>query len=106
MGPISNFDLPFPKFPVECNHRNEKLGKIMKVFETSDERSAEFLAELLALLHKYNATLDAADHYRGYAECGEDVRMTVSIPATWDSDNNMVCQETELNLGKYVQGYK
>ena len=49
--------------------------------QTSQQVEIEFRAELAALLKKWDATLSAEDHYPGWPECGEDVRMTVSIPA-------------------------
>lgn len=45
-----------------------------------------FKKELADLLSKYNATIEAKDHYQGYAECGEDVRMTVYIGDSIDID--------------------
>ena len=39
----------------------------------------EFLKELQALLKKYDAQIKADDHWTGYAECGQDVRMTVEF---------------------------
>lgn len=51
-----------------------------------------FLKDLSALLEKYNATLEAKDHYQGYPECGEDVRMTAGIGPY---------SEIEIELGRY-----
>ena len=39
----------------------------------------EFLSELHALLKKYKAEIVCSDHWSGYAECGENVRMTVEF---------------------------
>ena len=38
-----------------------------------------FLDELHALLSKYGAEITAKDHWQGYPECGEDIRMTVEF---------------------------
>lgn len=46
---------------------------------TEEEAVAAFKAELAALLARWRATISAADHWRGYSECGEDVRMTASV---------------------------
>lgn len=60
---------------------------------------------LRALLLQYGADLEAKDHYQGYAECGEDVRMTVSIPAIYDADGNKVREYCEIDLGSYQDGH-
>lgn len=39
----------------------------------------EFVVELRALLNKYEVTLSADDHWQGYAECGQDVRITADF---------------------------
>lgn len=44
----------------------------------SDRRN-EFCTELLQLLDKYKCHIQAKDHWQGYAECGQDVRMTVEF---------------------------
>ena len=38
-----------------------------------------FLVELKSLLSRYEAEIRAEDHWQGYSECGEDVRMTVEF---------------------------
>lgn len=48
--------------------------------QTKEQIEQEFRSELQSLLDKYGAEIEAKDHYQGYAECGEDVRMTVYIP--------------------------
>lgn len=71
--------------------------------QTSQQVEQEFLTELYALLRKWAATLEADDHFRGHAECGEDIRMTVTIPALYaDEDRTPEREYTEINLGKYV----
>ena len=63
----------------------------------------EFTAELRALLAKYQAELSAEDHFSGYAECGEDVRMTVFVPAVYDALTGDTLREwTEIDLGHRV----
>jgi hypothetical protein len=70
--------------------------------ETKEQISAAFKAELQALLDKYNAELEAKDHWQGYSECGEDVRMIVDIPAIYDSKHNCMREYTEIDLGGYI----
>ena len=70
--------------------------------KTEEEITAEFTAELQALLNKYKATLSADDHYPGYAECGEDIRMTVEISSVYDADHNCVQEWTDINLGRHI----
>ena len=62
----------------------------------TDKRQA-FVDELQALLRKYNAELTADDHFTGYAECGEDVRMTVEFNRTPDDDT----WYDDVDLGKW-----
>lgn len=69
---------------------------------TKAEVKAQFMAELKALLHKWDADLDARDHYTGYAECGQDVRMTVTIPAVYDEEHELMREWTEIDLGSWV----
>ena len=67
---------------------------------TKEETEFLFMYELKALLKKYNAELSAKDHYQGYPECGEDVRMTVDI----NGINGIECDYIELDLGEYIDG--
>ena len=69
---------------------------------TKQQIEQEFRAELQALLDKYGAELEAKDHYQGYAECGEDVRMMVDIPSTWREDGELVREWTEIDLGSHL----
>lgn len=70
--------------------------------QTKQQIEQSFRAELQALLDRYGAEIEAKDHYRGYPECGEDVRMTVVIPGIWDEDGNPVREWTEIDLGEYL----
>lgn len=56
----------------------------------------KFLAELKDLLTRYKAELSADDHYQGWAEVGQDIRMTVTFP----SQEGLV----EIDLGGYITG--
>ena len=69
--------------------------------KTKEQVESEFRAELQSLLDKYGAELEAKDHWQGYAECGEDVRMTVSIDGIYD-DCEVVQEWTEIDLGSVV----
>jgi hypothetical protein len=46
---------------------------------TQKEIHAKFREELEALLAEYEAELVAEDHYSGWQECGEDVRISVEF---------------------------
>ena len=39
----------------------------------------KFLEDLLALLDKYKAEITCADHFQGYPECGQDLRITIEF---------------------------
>ena len=64
-----------------------------------------FIEDLKALLRKYNATIDASDHWQGYAECGKDIRIEVDIPAFY-KDNECIHKNITINLGNYIDGLK
>jgi hypothetical protein len=68
---------------------------------TMAEVEAAFRADLKALLLKWNAELSAEDHYPGYPECGEDVRMTVVVPAIYEAGET-VREWTNIDLGRCV----
>ena len=70
--------------------------------QTKEQVAQTFKAELQALLDKYGAGLAAKDHYQGYPECGEDVRMTVVIPGIWDKGGEPVREYTEIDLGSHL----
>lgn len=67
--------------------------------QTKEQIEQAFRAEFQALLDKYGAELEAKDHFKGYAECGEDVRMTVTIQGEWDKEGEPVREYTEIDLG-------
>ena len=74
---------------------------------TRQQLTEQFTAELNALLAKYGAELSAEDHFMGYAECGEDVRMTVTIPAIYDPKTFAYIREwTEIDLGRNISPSK
>ena len=72
----------------------------MKSTLTSKQVAQQFKTELKALLAKYNAELESDDHWRGYAECGSDVRMTVFVPAIYDDEHDCLREYTEIDLGR------
>ena len=53
----------------------------------------EFLDELKDLLKKYQASITVRDHWQGYPECGQDLRMEVEF-------NNYVVGD--IDMGSYV----
>lgn len=63
---------------------------------SNEETAQNFKAELSALLAKYGAVLSAKDHYEGYPECGEDVRITVELQEPY----------IDIDLGNYYRGEK
>jgi len=69
---------------------------------TKAQTEADFRAELTALLKRYDAEISAADHYPGWPECGEDIRMTVTIPGRYDADGRTLVEYTEFDLGRHL----
>jgi hypothetical protein len=70
--------------------------------KTREEITKEFTEKLQALLNEYGANIEARDHWIGYAECGEDVRMTVEIPAFYNEEHDCVREWTEIDLGCHL----
>ena len=68
--------------------------------KTKGQVETEFRTELEELLKKWNATIETEDHYQGYAECGQDIRMTVTIPAIYNSEVETVQEWSEIDLGQ------
>ena len=69
--------------------------------QTKEQVTAAFKADLLALLNKYSADLEAKDIWNVYAERGKAIHMMVTVPATYDADNNCMREWTEIDLGNY-----
>jgi len=69
---------------------------------TKEEAAARFRADLVHLLEEWNAELVAEDHWQGYPECGQDVRMTVTIPAIYTKDGETAREAVEVDLGRAV----
>jgi hypothetical protein len=70
------------------------------MIKTKQEITKEFKTKLQALLQEYNAELSCEDHWMGYAECGEDVRMTVDIPGVYNEFEE-ISEWTTIDLGKF-----
>lgn len=67
---------------------------------TSQEVEAAVKADFQAFLDKWGAEISAEDHYPGYPECGEDVRMTITVPSVFSGENTR--EWTEIDLGRWV----
>lgn len=80
----------------------EREHPVVPAVQSQQQVTEAFLHELRELLKKYGAELEAADHYQGYPECGEDVRMTVTVPAIYDDTGNTKREWTEIDLGRRV----
>ena len=75
----------------------DNLTALTKKFE------AEFRAELKALLKKYDAELEADDHWIGYAECGEDIRITAQIDGIWEY-GKVIRPRFSIDFGNLIDG--
>lgn len=69
-----------------------------------EKTKENFLKDLKALLKEYDAELSAEDHFSGYAECGEDVRMAVDLRGIYDENGETVRPYMEIDLGKSIDG--
>ena len=65
-------------------------------------REQLFKQELAALCRKYNCYIEAKDHWTGYSECGQDVRMTVEFDGDYSVDPPI--PYADLDLGTYFDG--
>lgn len=70
--------------------------------QTKQEVEAAFRRDLIELLAKYNAEIEAEDHYPGYSECGEDIRMTVDIPAIYGKNGDTIREWTRIDIGRWL----
>jgi len=61
------------------------------------DHRTKFLEDLLALLEKYGAEFSSDDHWQGYAECGQDIRITVEF------DDYLI---PDIDLGMHVNANK
>jgi len=73
-----------------------------KILQTKESVTNEFMADLNSLLLKYGAEIEAEDHFEGYAECGEDIRITATIPAIYDN-GEIVREWIEIDLGRWIR---
>ena len=69
--------------------------------KTAKDIEHDFRLDLLCLLNKYNAQIETSDHYTGYSECGQDIRVMVSIPAIY-MDEQCINEYTEFDLGCWI----
>jgi len=69
--------------------------------KTAKEIEQEFRADLKLLIKKYDAEIEASDHYTGYSECGEDIRVMVSTQAVY-VDNECVQECADFNIGTWI----
>lgn len=69
---------------------------------TKQEVETAFRSELQALLDKWGAEIEAGDHFIGYEECGQDIRMTVSIPCRYTEHGEVTREHTEIDLGNWI----
>jgi len=70
---------------------------------TKEEIEADFRKDFQDLLNKYKTEIEIRDHYRGYSECGEDIRAMVVIYSVYDDSNDLIREHTEFDLGRYLK---
>jgi len=71
---------------------------------TAEQTRTEFLAKFDALLREFDATLVVDDHYRGYSDCGRDLRAIIEVSPTWDNFGNPTQEGVDIELGTYRDG--
>ena len=70
--------------------------------KTKQQVEREFREALQRLVDEYSAELEAMDHWEGYPECGQDVRMTAYIPAIYAEDRSCIQEFCAIDLGPVV----
>lgn len=73
---------------------------------TAKEAQEAFTAEFQALLDSWGAEMEAGDHYEGYAECGEDIRVEITIPAIYDGNGREEREWCCFDLGRFMSAKK
>jgi hypothetical protein len=68
---------------------------------TEAEVTQEFMAEFDQLLKKYDATISCKDHYSGWAGCGSDIRMEITIPTLYNKNGQIIKSGADIELGQY-----
>jgi hypothetical protein len=61
-----------------------------------DDKTKMFLNELADLMNKHNAEFTARDEWTGYAECGEDIQISLEIKDSCDY----------IQFGSYIDAEK
>jgi hypothetical protein len=64
-------------------------------------RGEELKSKLIALCREYGAEIEAKDHWTGYSECGQDVRMTLTIDGVY-MDGDVVHPYEGIDLGNRI----
>jgi hypothetical protein len=73
---------------------------------TAEEVQKAFTAELQELLDTWGAELRADDHYPGWPECGEDIRVEITIPAIYDGNGRTEREWCCFDVGRYMSAKK
>lgn len=68
--------------------------------EQKQQLTDAFLSELRELMKRHGVTeIIADDHWTGYPECGQDIRITATIDSIWEG-TDLKRPYIEINLGK------
>ena len=70
--------------------------------KTKQQVEREFREALQRLVDEYSAELEAMDHWDGFPECGQDVRMTAYIPAIYAEDGSCIREFCQIDLWSVV----
>ena len=60
--------------------------------ERGKMKKIEFVAELQALLKKYDAEITCQNNWQGYPECGSDIQMVIEFQPYYD----------EIKIGTWI----
>jgi len=67
--------------------------------KTSEQVEEEFKSDLRDFLKKWGADIEASDHFTGYSECGEDIRVTVTLSGIYTTEGECIREYAEIDLG-------
>ena len=76
---------------------------VSTVTVNEEQRAQEFKEALKAFLSQYDqgtykVEIETEDHYSGFPECGQDIRMEVRLPAHYEEGKELPW--TTVDLGK------
>lgn len=74
--------------------------------KTAKDIESEFKRRFQELLNEFEADFEAADHFMGYSECGQDIQCRIQGYAHYDSTGAVIREFFDFDLGTIIQHAK